>query len=135
MAISYWKKQSRCYQRTPSTKHGQHVLEKMKVRITPNQIRLRLSPGDVQVLDRGEGLETCLDLGPGGLLAFRLRSSPSHGEIALGLEGSSLEIVVPENEVNTWASTDRIGIEGSVSITDGNSLFVLIEKDLPCEHP
>lgn len=107
----------------------------MKVRITTNHIRLRLSPEGVKALARGDGLETLIDSGAGGKIGFCLTSDPAIHEISLALDSGILQIAVPEQVVTTWADTDQVGIEGLVSIVNGESVAVLIEKDLKCEHP
>ncbi|GMQ81910.1 MAG: hypothetical protein BMS9Abin05_1347 [Rhodothermia bacterium] len=111
-----------------------HESDQMKVRITNNRIRLRLSPEGVEALARGDGLETHIDSGAGGKLGFYLTSESTIDEISLALDRGILQIAVPEQVVTTWADTDQVGIEGLVSTVEGNSVGVLIEKDLRCEH-
>ena len=106
----------------------------MKVRITTNHIRLRLSAEGVTALARGDGLETHVDSGSGAKLGFILSSESSIHEISLTLDGGILHIAVPEQLVTTWAETDQVEIEGVVSSVDGPSVAVLIEKDFPCGH-
>ncbi len=39
---------------------------------------------------------------------------------------------VPKDTAQTWAATDQIGIAAVQSISDGDVLKILIEKDLEC---
>lgn len=107
----------------------------MKARIITDRIRLRLTPEEVEALVRGDRLATGIDLGLNGMHGFSLSSVSAIHEITVALEGAILQIGIPEQIVHTWAHSDQIGIEASVTTAADRSVFVLIEKDLPCEHP
>lgn len=102
----------------------------MKLRLSGNSIRLRLSSAelnDFAVLGR---IEEVVLFGPtaGGQFSFALESV-NGGEVGARLEGSSMTVFVPSQIARNWTRSDQIGI-ASVQNTGGPRLEIAVEKDL-----
>jgi hypothetical protein len=108
----------------------------MKLRVTKNSIRLRLSQTDVERF-RETGVvdeELVIGAGIGGSLTYRLACG-NGSEVSANLEGTILTVSVPASEADDWTATKRVGIEGSQTSDNGPSLSILIEKDFACLTP
>jgi hypothetical protein len=104
----------------------------MKLRISANTIRLRLTRPEAQRLAGGEALQERLDLPPAPL-SYSLETKPGSGITAL-LDAGVLRIVAPLDSVRRWSSSDEVGIECDVPGTGSKPIRLLIEKDFRCAH-
>jgi hypothetical protein len=50
-------------------------------------------------------------------------------QLAAELSGGRLTVSVPEDRAREWTSTDKIGMEDDVTLAEGLTLHILIEKD------
>jgi hypothetical protein len=108
----------------------------MKLRVTKNSIRLRLSQTDVERFREAGVVDEKLVIGAGmgGSLTYRMvRGNGS--AVSASLEGTILTVSVPASEADDWTATDRVGIESSQPSDNGPSLSILIEKDFACLTP
>jgi len=63
---------------------------------------------------------------------YILKSSPAIDGLHATFENNTIAMLVPEKEARAWASSTRIGFEGSVPLKDGQQLSLLLEKDFTC---
>lgn len=99
----------------------------MKLRINGNNIRLRLSPEDVETLCSNSKV-SCYTKLLNGLFSYELKAeSHWHAEVV----GSHISVSIPESEITEWEKNETVGFEHRFD----NGLFVLIEKDFQCLHP
>jgi len=105
----------------------------LKLRIKDNTLRLRLGQSEVSQLTQQGRIRAEMPLP-------YPRSQSLIYELALG-EGSMIEVAfsgmkliirVPQDQVNTWADTEQVGISSNIDAGDGKSLLVMIEKDFQC---
>jgi hypothetical protein len=108
----------------------------MKLRVTKNSIRLRLSQTDVERFRETGLVDEELVIAPGisGSLTYRLARG-NGSAVSATLEGTILTVSIPADEADDWTATDRVGIEGSQPGDNGPSLSILIEKDFACLTP
>lgn len=104
----------------------------MKLRISGNSIRLRLTRSEVQRLASGQPLGERLDLPPAPL-SYSIETK-TDGEMSASLDERGLCISAPLGAVQRWSSGDEVGIEGEVPGREGKSIRLLIEKDFRCAH-
>ncbi len=103
----------------------------MKLRVRHNSIRFRLGQSEVEALwETGAFRERILFPG-GARLEYELVAS-GIGSISAKFADGVVSVSVPKAELDTWHSTDRIGIRASVDAPAGEKLLVLIEKDFRC---
>ena len=105
----------------------------MKIRLTNDTVRLRLSDEEVAALCENGSLVTAIDFGTAGRSEWVL--SPSNGDaIEVALTGSRLVISIPRLWIEGWESSAHTEIDVEVPVGHGRSVLILIEKDLPCRH-
>jgi hypothetical protein len=111
-------------------------IELMKLRVTKNSIRMRLSQTDVQQFRETGVVDEELVIGAsiGGSLTYRLARG-NGSAVSANLDGTTLTVSIPAGEADDWTATDRVGIEGSQPIDNGSSLSILVEKDFACLTP
>ena len=100
----------------------------MKLRIKGNTIRFRLTQTELDKINTGSVEDqTCF---PGGnSFTYKIQKGKSYStEFAQDV----LTITVPAKIINDWVTTDKVGIENSVGLTDGSRLDILLEKDFKC---
>lgn len=102
----------------------------MKLRIRGNSIRIRLMQREVKQLSE-EGMVTEEVHFPGGAkFVYSLKVSSA---FAASLGDKSMELSIPESETNPWiASNEDLSLTASFPVSDGESLKLMVEKDLAC---
>jgi hypothetical protein len=108
----------------------------MKLRVTKNSIRMRLSQTDVQQFRETGVVDEELVIGgiSGGSLTYRLVRGKGP-VVTANIESAVLTVVIPAIEADDWTATDRVGIEGSQTNDNGTDVSILIEKDFACLTP
>jgi hypothetical protein len=99
----------------------------MKVRWTDESLRVRLTPGELAKLTRGESVRQHLDLGGGG---WEIQVTPSGSALDAMWSDGVVVVSIPPEGVDRLAEPEREGIYAHDS---GRRL--LVEKDFPCAHP
>jgi len=102
----------------------------MKLRFRKNSLRLRINQRELETLAKGSALEEHVHFPGGATLTYILESAPGSAPGAR-LEGGTIRISAPSQEVAQWAGSDEIGLYFELSANSGN-LKVAIEKDLVC---
>lgn len=102
----------------------------MKIRIHGNSVRVRLSKTEVGKLENEGYLEETTDFGP-AQLGYAVRKS-GVTELQARFEHHKITLEVPEKLLAGWAANNTVGFEGNMPLSDGSSLFMLIEKDFKC---
>lgn len=101
----------------------------MKIRISGNSIRLRLTQTEVgQFVNLGEVNSTC-QIG-NDLLTYSIIQEETDFIFAQ-MSGQSITIIVPIELAQHWDTDDRVGFD----TIDKNGLYILIEKDFQCLKP
>lgn len=102
----------------------------MKIRIQRNSVRFRLSKSEVGQLENEGYIEETTDFGASILTYAVQRSAAS--ELTADFEQHKITLHVPGNLLKGWGSNGTVGFEGNMPVSDGNWLFLLIEKDFKC---
>lgn len=101
----------------------------MKIRISGNSIRLRLTQTEVvQFVITGKVNSTC-QIG-NNLLTYSIIQEETDFIFAQ-MSGQSITICVPLELAKHWDTDDRVGFD----TIDKNGLYILIEKDFQCLKP
>ena len=104
----------------------------MKLRCIENSIRLRLRKSDIKELKETGQTKQEVNI-PGGVqFKYKLCIEVSLEEIAVGYTEQELCVSLPEQLAMSWIDSNQVGIESSLTLPDGASLAILIEKDFPC---
>lgn len=102
----------------------------MKIRIHRNSVRFRLSKTEVAKLEKEGYLEETTDFGPAQLIYAVQKWAGT--ELQARFEHNKISLEVPDQLLTGWAGNNTVGFEGNMPLSDGSSLFMLIEKDFKC---
>lgn len=106
----------------------------MKLRIKGDSVRLRLTRGEVAVLERDGRVEDRVRFAPGRELTYRVASDPDAKTLAATYEESAIEVRIPRAAAVEWCSGDAVTLaETQANRQDG--LQIVIEKDFACLKP
>lgn len=101
----------------------------MKLRISGNSLRLRLTRSEVEEFASVGSYESSIDLA-GGKFVYRLERGDG-ASLAAGFDGSKITVQVPRVAADRWTGGDDVAIEAPV---DGD-VRIVIEKDFACLKP
>jgi len=101
----------------------------MKIRISGNSLRLRMSQNEVnEFVSYGHVTSACNF--PDSVLKYEIRHG-DYPDISAAFSQGTVSIYMPSGLVKNWDTDDRVGFDAS----DANGLFILIEKDFQCLKP
>ena len=103
----------------------------MKIRIQDNTLRLRLTKSEVEQFHQSGKVMSKVQFPGQNELNYGLVKSSGHSMTASFLD-DSLTVEIPKELGDTWATTEQVGMEGSVAIAEGQYLQFLVEKDFQC---
>lgn len=103
----------------------------MKIRIKGNSVRFRLTKTEVETFCR-EGIYQETTHFPSGSLIYTLKGKSDIEELEADFEHNRIVIYMPQTELSTWASSDKVGYSNSVDWNDTSTLSLLVEKDFTC---
>lgn len=106
----------------------------MKLRISGNSLRLRLSPTDLDTIRRDGRMECWTGFGPGHRFVYALETSPEVDGLVADFEQDALTITMPQAWIDEWDEDERVGFEAMQPIDGDQHLHVQVEKDLACAH-
>jgi hypothetical protein len=101
----------------------------MKLRIQDDSLRLRLTRGEVEDLNRGGAIERTVHFPGGRALQYIVTGCTAAASPRAVYSGDAIRVSLPQIRVKAWAASDEVGIEGQ----DG-PIRILVEKDFECLH-
>ena len=104
----------------------------MKIRISGNSIRLRLSKTDVAQLKQYQHVSDKTIISGQEIFRYTLRSSSSIEKTRVTFQQGEILISIPQAQANIITDTDQIGVEELIENGTVEKLLLLIEKDLKC---
>ncbi|MBX9603614.1 MAG: hypothetical protein K2X35_21590 [Bryobacteraceae bacterium] len=99
----------------------------MKLRLTSNQLRVRLNRGEVAVLGQGRALEERVEL-EGASLGWSVAAIPGIAGITARFEDRILAVRIPAELASPWAANQEEGLYARQA-----GLEIAIEKDYECK--
>jgi hypothetical protein len=105
----------------------------MKLRITANSLRLRVSQSDLaRLMESGRIDETIkFAADADAQLTYALEQSETQRELSVLYRPQAVTVLVPGSEARDWAEGSRVGIYGDVDIGT-HKLALIVEKDFAC---
>ena len=109
----------------------------MKLRIRGNSIRFRLQQSEVRALLEHRHVEeqTRIGLGPEERFTYRIELSDRTKEPIATLHGTRLIVSLPISTARAWAEGKELTLGAVQSLGGGETLRILVEKDLACVVP
>ncbi len=102
----------------------------MKLRISGNSIRLRLSVTDVASLVNSGSVDASCIIGMGTLI-YQITQDYNQKQLSATISDGNIVVKIPNDWLTNWDNDERIGFDGN----DSNGLYILIEKDFQCIKP
>jgi hypothetical protein len=102
----------------------------MKIRIKGNTVRFRLTKSDISTLIKTGELSDQTEF-IGSTLIYKIASTANEA-MSADMIGNVITLSVPENALSNWASTNKVSLEGNMSLKNNSSLYLLLEKDFKC---
>ncbi len=106
----------------------------MKLRISNNSIRLRLSQSDVEIIGQGQPVCESLTLGKEQVFHYSLLPCQKADAIQAKINAQKLEVTLPISLASKWASTDEVTLRHVQNQDSDLESIILIEKDFQCLH-
>lgn len=107
----------------------------MKLRLSDDTLRLRLSPAELDTFARLGELSSAIRFTPEQHFTCRLQRDPDPAAtLALYFSGPVLTLHIPAAAADAWTRTDQVGFELASDLGEGEQFRVVVEKDLACRH-
>lgn len=105
----------------------------MKLRIKGNTLRLRLTQTEIDQLGQGETVREEIPF-PQAILTYAVAADASLSSMAVQYQDLEVLVRLLEYQVREWVDTDLVGLEETLEVGDGKTLYLLLEKDFQCLH-
>ncbi len=107
----------------------------MKLRVKDNSLRIRLSADEVERLlnDKKVEAHTRFAAEPSQCLSYCVESWPDVPAMTAVYKPGHIRILIPEDQLHDWGATGVNSLRASQSVGNGQSLELLVEKDMPCK--
>ena len=105
----------------------------MKLRISGNSIRLRLSRSEVKYFEATGQIEDAVEFGSASKFSYSM-TAVEDATLNCSYTSSGIHIRVPCDLAQDWTRTDLVAISGDQPIEPGKTLQILVEKDFQCIH-
>ncbi|MBS1771901.1 MAG: hypothetical protein JST82_03515 [Bacteroidetes bacterium] len=102
----------------------------MKLRIRGNSVRIRLTKSEVEAFGRDGHVEEETSFINGTLSYVLQRYDGEH--MSASVFGNKITMQIPEAQAKEWVETNKVGFEYNQPLPDGNTLYLLLEKDFKC---
>lgn len=102
----------------------------MKIRIRGNTVRYRLSKSEVTMLAQTGRIEEHTRFGTQTLVYAIVQTDAT--ELSADLIDHTITLYVPQEQLQSWAATDQVGLEHRMPLDVQDSLYLLLEKDFKC---
>ena len=105
----------------------------MKLRITGNSLRLRISPSEMTRLLEAGRIEEAVYFGAGedASFTYALEHGPQTSATTVKYTPRELTVMVASQEAQRWADGQDVGLYGETSTSRG-PLQIAVEKDFAC---
>lgn len=103
----------------------------MKIRIKGNSIRYRLSKSEVDHFGQTGELQESTSFGNNHFVYALKKREGSEG-LSAAFSGNTITMYMSDADARTWTGTERVGYENNMDIGNGETLFLLLEKDFKC---
>ncbi len=105
----------------------------MKIRITGNNIRLRLKQPEVSRFQKNGIISEALEFGTDekDQLTFTLQQSDAD-DFSISFFSNHTAIYVPAKLAGEWTTTDLVGFDATIDTGKKRTVSILVEKDFVC---
>lgn len=104
----------------------------MKIRIKGNSIRYRLTKTEIANFGKNGYLEERTDFFNGAVFYYCLERRPGIENLQASFLNNRITVFVPEEIATEWTTTEEVGYNYTLPLSEGKELFLLVEKDFVC---
>jgi hypothetical protein len=102
----------------------------MKIRIKGNSVRIRLTRSEVDRFGKEGYIEERTSF-VNTHLTYALQKKEQE-QLSASFENAKVTMNMPVVWADEWLATERVGYESNMPLPDGESLYLLLEKDFVC---
>lgn len=103
----------------------------MKLRINKgNTLRIRMSQIEVNELASNGKVEEVLNFGKTTLI-YSVESSDDES-VSVDFKNNIVSIFINSGIVNEWHKSDQVGFDKTITVSENETFYVLVEKDFKC---
>lgn len=104
----------------------------MKLRISGDSLRLRLSPDEIAALGSTGRVSDSIRFGPAAAaITYEIVGSERAGSLEVRRDVDTISVHVPSAMLAEWTGTEQVGLEATLP-NGAAGLRVLLEKDWQC---
>lgn len=103
----------------------------MKLRIKGNSVRIRLTRTEVARIATEGYLEEQTSFGTNALI-YALKQVDTGNELSAAMEANKITLFIPSSLSQDWPSNNVVGFSAKMPIGNGETLYLLLEKDFVC---
>jgi hypothetical protein len=107
----------------------------MKIRISGNSIRIRLSKPEVEKLRTKGSLEDKTSFGTTTYFSYAVERKDGIKTLSANYHQNKITLMVPETLVKDWPENTVVGFDSHQTINETETLYLLLEKDFKCLDP
>src|SRR5882762_8830889 len=103
----------------------------MKIRISANSIRIRLSKSEVEKLSAKGFLEDKTSFGATSF-GYAVERKAGIKTLSANYHQDKITLLVPETLVAGWKENTIVGFDAHQAVSETETLYLLLEKDFKC---
>ena len=103
----------------------------MKLRIKGDSIRFRLSKSELTAFGIVNFVKAKIHFADSEL-EYCIKMSDTNSEISASFQSNTITVNIPTQLAMNWVNTEIVGLQFVQTLSNGNKLFILIEKDFVC---
>ena len=103
----------------------------MKIRIKGNSVRYRLTKTEVDSFCNIGRVAEYTHF-PMGKFTYVLQAEEGLEKLEATFGAGTITLFLPESKSRDWAVTDKVGFSNTLSLENGQELYLLVEKDFVC---
>lgn len=103
----------------------------MKIRISANSIRVRLSKSEVEKLSTKGFLEDKTSFGT-SYFSYAVERKAGIKALSANYRENKITLSVPETLVAGWPENTVVGFDAHQAVSETETLYLLLEKDFKC---
>jgi len=103
----------------------------MKIRISANSIRIRLSKSEVEKLTTKGVLEDRTSFGT-TYFSYAVERKTGLKALSAKYDQNRITLLVPEMLITGWQENTVVGFDAHQAVSETETLYLLLEKDFKC---
>lgn len=103
----------------------------MKFRIEKNIVKFRLSPDEIELLNKDRALSDEILISGENSFKYTVQISDDSNNSSLVFSSKSVVASIPILQIDDWFNSNQIGIKEYIENDKGVTITLIVEEDLP----